>query len=276
MPIYKHLFQRIQENKFSFGIYLKNVCINTSIIQTVKIVVKSSVVVPPASGGQCYWEPSIHVAKHNFSHREMNVSYCQTRELRVQSHCLILSVCCSWSSEQSKFLAFHLACANGTQRFSRASMTTFFFYSSSHSRSPWIPISLPSMTHYFPKSSSTFCCQLSGARGHLYIPFSSPTKSVRPAEHWAQSRHTVKTALDRVDKHWTRARGLPTQPCHLLSVCPWASHFPHPRPQSPHLYNKESGPHDSEGPSGVEAPGLRDWFISTPQSQAFCQQINTG
>lgn len=46
VPMYKHLFQLIQENTFSFGISLKNVCKNISIIQTVKIVVKNSVVAP--------------------------------------------------------------------------------------------------------------------------------------------------------------------------------------------------------------------------------------
>lgn len=47
VAICKHLFQLIQENRFSFGISLKNVCMNIAIIQTVKIVVKSLVADPP-------------------------------------------------------------------------------------------------------------------------------------------------------------------------------------------------------------------------------------
>lgn len=45
VPIYKHLFQSIWENKLPFGSYLKAVCINISIIQRVKIAVKRSAVV---------------------------------------------------------------------------------------------------------------------------------------------------------------------------------------------------------------------------------------
>lgn len=76
--MYKHLFQLIQENTFSFGISLKNVCKNISIIQTVKIVVKNSVVAPQQMAA-CKWEHSIHSAKHNFGNDTMNVSYYQTR-----------------------------------------------------------------------------------------------------------------------------------------------------------------------------------------------------
>ena len=36
VPTYKHLFQLIQENKLSFGIFLQNACIDIYIIQTVK------------------------------------------------------------------------------------------------------------------------------------------------------------------------------------------------------------------------------------------------
>lgn len=52
-PIYKHLFQRIQENKFSFGIYLKNVRMNISIIQSQNTCQEfRGRPLPPANGGQ--------------------------------------------------------------------------------------------------------------------------------------------------------------------------------------------------------------------------------
>lgn len=256
LAIYKHLFQVIQENKFSFGLSLKNAYINISTIQTVKIVVKRFVVVPPQMVFSV--NENIPFTRQNRTSAIMWWMWATVKpdNSGPKGDCLILSVGRCWSSKQPNFTP---DCANSTKRVSWALMRT---------ASPTLAhiLSLPeflSYLHpwfYIPMSSQW------GQRSSLTF-LSSPPKSDCLAKCWAQSRYAIKTVLDRADEHWPKAQGLLIQLCHLLYV---------PGPQSPHLYNEQAGPDDLEGPSSFETLGLRNWLMSTHQSQAFCQQINNG
>lgn len=185
-----------------------------------------------------------------------------------KGNCLTASVSCSWSAKQPPFLAFQFALGIAEDCFS-----------SSSSRS----LSLPEFLFYLhpchtipPNPGLHSTVKSVGPEVIFYIPLSPPKSDCR-AKRWAQSRYTVQTVLERVTNtepgHESSGPDLALSRMDCTSL---GKLFSHPGPWSPHLYEEEAGPDDGEGPSSLETLGLRNWWISTHLSQAFCQQINNG
>lgn len=117
VPIYKHLFQPIRENKLWFGISLKSVCANISIIQRVSIIVKSSAIVSQSMA------VSVHENTPFVRHNVTSVGHTHTlipSNQTTPGPKPLLNIECGlppalqtipisgWPSKQSTFLAFRV------------------------------------------------------------------------------------------------------------------------------------------------------------------------